>query len=482
MMARRFQNNEGGPITLRVFFLYMVIPYLIGVYYSKHNLPHVRRKIDYVVQFVESVFSAQPVKYSETSSAETCLQRLLVIMHSGKHVKRHDQPFRNLTVVLRPNGQTTEVSCGQTKIDIMQGLENMLRKEPHRCPINFEKYQVEALLTRLFHSLLSEQEFACQPSAESSANKPLRGLYGYCDRGKDYTPILPDHEQLVPIDHDGDDDDDASTSLPCHFHSAQGIRVTSLPRLAQLARSVPAPPADKDEDMVTCSEPSMECSANGDKAFSRELHLYAVPAGRVFMFPALQIGEKISLPHIRGGNPEEPVCLQVLSVVPRIFEVHNFFDRGDSDDLVESAVTETREIYRIKRSSVGVAASQEIKRTSESGFDTSGPVAMKLKRRGMALLGFDEYQESFTDGLQILRYNETTAYNSHLDWMDPADSGEYDFQSAGMGGNRFATILLYLSDLGEDDGGETVFPRASQPSLTRETKTEVRLDRPELFY
>jgi prolyl 4-hydroxylase len=36
----------------------------------------------------------------------------------------------------------------------------------------------------------------------------------------------------------------------------------------------------------------------------------------------------------------------------------------------------------------------------------------------------------------------------------------YDYDSHGKGGNRFATILLYMSDLPDDAGGETVFPKA----------------------
>jgi len=78
--------------------------------------------------------------------------------------------------------------------------------------------------------------------------------------------------------------------------------------------------------------------------------------------------------------------------------------------------------------------------------------------RSFQALGFDEYLESHGDGLQILRYNVTTAYNSHLDWIADSDSFPHDYQSSGVGGNRFATILMYMSDMGPEDGGETVFP------------------------
>lgn len=75
-------------------------------------------------------------------------------------------------------------------------------------------------------------------------------------------------------------------------------------------------------------------------------------------------------------------------------------------------------------------------------------------------MGFDEYLEEHADGLQILRYNLTKAYISHSDWIDGNDKVQHNHESAGVGGNRFATILLYMSDLGPGEGGETVFTEA----------------------
>jgi len=444
---------------VRVFLLYIAIPYLIGFYYSKNNLDYVRGKLDQFVELVHSITSER-VKYSE-APPDVCFNRLRVIMHDGRHVKVHDKPFQNMTILLHRNGESEP--CGRTSVDILDGFERLLQKEG-RCPLNFEKYQLDALLTRLLHNILSEDS-----TCHSNDTTENRGLYGYCDQGVAKTPVLPDHEQLNAIEH-GDGAD--KTSLPCHFHSSHGIRVTSLPFFAQLARSVKVPTVDE----KVCSEEdedATECAT--DQSVSRELHLYAVPAGRVFMFAPTHVGQIIALPHIQGGDPGQPVYLQVLSIRPRIFDIVNFFDRRDSDDIVEGVLQETREAYRMKRSSVGSTAHKhnDMKRTSESGFDINSPVAMKLKRRGMTLLGFDTYEERFTDGLQILRYNETTAYNSHLDWMNPKESEEFDLESSGVGGNRFATILLYLSDLGENEGGETVFPKAPVPSERNETPQEV---------
>ena len=47
---------------------------------------------------------------------------------------------------------------------------------------------------------------------------------------------------------------------------------------------------------------------------------------------------------------------------------------------------------------------------------------------------------------------------------------EHDFDSAHKGGNRYATILMYMSDLGPEDGGETVFPDGWPPHLAEENR------------
>jgi hypothetical protein len=110
-------------------------------------------------------------------------------------------------------------------------------------------------------------------------------------------------------------------------------------------------------------------------------------------------------------------------------------------------------------------------RTSENGFDTHGKEAQAVKHRCMDVLGFDVYEESLTDGLQVLRYNKTTAYIPHLDWIDDYQKREeHDFDSGGRGSNRFATILLYMTDLEEGDGGETVFSEGWPSELAEEER------------
>ena len=96
------------------------------------------------------------------------------------------------------------------------------------------------------------------------------------------------------------------------------------------------------------------------------------------------------------------------------------------------------------------------KRTSETAFDINSPVAMKLKRRSQELLRYTPYDETVMDGLQLLRYNLSCAYNSHLDYIESSNDIKYDTSRGGT--NRFATILFYLNTVPE--GGETVFPNS----------------------
>jgi hypothetical protein len=101
-------------------------------------------------------------------------------------------------------------------------------------------------------------------------------------------------------------------------------------------------------------------------------------------------------------------------------------------------------------------------------------------------LGFDKYEEAHADGLQVLRYNLTKAYTPHSDWIDGNDQVDHNHESAGVGGNRFATILLYMSDLGPGEGGETVFTEAWPVGQAKEDRIDTnkvsQASRPLLFH
>jgi len=61
-----------------------------------------------------------------------------------------------------------------------------------------------------------------------------------------------------------------------------------------------------------------------------------------------------------------------------------------------------------------------------------------------------------------------------MDYMeDKGGLSSFDFESQFKGGNRFATILLYMTDMEEGEGGETVFPKAWPPLLPESERKEL---------
>lgn len=404
---------------------------------------------------------------------------------------------------IKPNDTTTTTTSSSLSSAKQTSplSQSILRSTEHFAkPLSFNsKYDLDAVLTHAFASITPSSLFtdddpssSCGPTwKEDPKNKPhyldqkdpnnaqspiinksFSSLIKYCDMGVDRTPLQPDYKKLVRLGQ--------VKSLPCTFHTREGVRVDSLKMLVDLAREVQLGKktdggecgiGDGQENDATCTAAAATSSNTNGR---NELHLYAVSAGRVFMFAPKHIGEIFELPHVQGPKGL-PVSLQVMSLQPRVFDIYNFFDRVESAAIVEKALKETSETHRMKRSSTGASGyNLNSKRTSENGFDTHGKEAQVVKRRCMHILGFDEYEESLTDGLQVLRYNKTTGYFPHLDWIDDhRKREEHNFDSAGVGSNRFATILLYMSDLEKGDGGETLFSHGWPVGQAEENHVEL---------
>jgi len=338
--------------------------------------------------------------------------------HSAKAAK----PWHsNLSILVHHNGEVDPCgSSGSIDAEFIKHLAS-----------STNKYEMETRLTDGLASLLLNEVSRCGfGSGESS-----RSFYSHCDRGPEKTPILLDHDELVNTEID---------TLPCRFHTREGLRIQTLDQLKAMAQKAGPP--------QFCTNPGENCEAT-------EIHLYAVPAGRLFHFAPAFVGEVFELDHLTHTlDASKPISLKVMSTNPIVFDIMNVFDKEEADAVVKRALEETSPTYKLKRSTTaGVVNGGHVyeKRTSENGFDTSGAVATAMKQRIFELLGFDEYWHSHTDGLQVLRYNLTTAYIPHYDYIEPSKSRDFDLDSAGVGGNRFATVLLYMTDIPEDGGGET---------------------------
>ena len=401
-------------------------------------------------------------------------------------------PFQNIKFVVHRNGEADSCASQRQSIDVSQAFIKSSKMFPK--PISkYDKYDFDAVLTYTLavgsspgkvkdgikpDGLLEDSGKECGPTwddkeyyldghtateienPQDAANQDSEKLsispfLKMCDMGPSRTPIQLDDKSLVALP--------SIKSLPCHFHTREGLRISSLTVLADIARQLQS---DAEECSAVDKAEEGTCTNGG-----KELHLYAVPAGRVFIFAPKYIGEVFELPHVTFKD-DLPVSLKVLSLTPKVFDIYNFFNRDESARIVDKALKETSDTHRMKRSSTGATGyNVNSQRTSENGFDTHGKEAQAVKKRCMDILGFDIYQESLTDGLQVLRYNKTTAYIPHLDWIDDYQKQqEHNFDSAGVGSNRFATILLYMSDLEEGDGGETLFANAWPSELKVEDR------------
>jgi hypothetical protein len=352
---------------LKSFVLYLVIPYVIGYLFSHRILSELYEQFLPTVGDLSSKRSLMSSSDVETPTqqqyaAPPSLAPQQCDLHFRTLLNLTQESyavFQNVSFVVHRNGDIA--SCG--RMDMGETFVKQLKQNYEAlgngvCLPELNKYEVESLVTKTFQDVLSNKE--CH-SVEKYGKK-ANGFLGFCDNGQAHTPILLDHNDLVPVTSSK-----GHSSLPCRFHSREGLRVTSLDGLTQMAQK----PCSKDEN-------SAHCHVVEDHL--KEIHLYAVPAGRVFMFAPSHVGEIFYLPHVQGAG-DKPIYLEVLNLEPRVFDVFNFFSREESKELVDRAIAETKESHRIKRSTTGAQSkSVNSRRTSESGFDTHGRTAVKVKK------------------------------------------------------------------------------------------------------
>ena len=322
------------------------------------------------------------------------------------------------------NNNNNNTSNNNHMKTIFRSVVQDLHDLGHACPDFTNKYHVEAFLTRVLaqaiytttttaSSFMSPSPCHSDDDDSNQMVGPRRhlGLYDYCDMGEERTPILLDHDKLIPNTIVpslplliSKNDDRTHTLLPCHFHTEHGLRVTSLSQFYRLLlQSATATTKHRHGDNNDTSPTNCMVTPNGEETCwtvatttttnSNDdpttntlpsvtgLHLYAVPAGRVFMHVAAYVGQEIALDHVPGADPNQRVYLKVLSVSPAVFDLYNFFTKDESAELVQRALTETKESHRIKRSTTGTGEHLvNNHRTSESGFDTDGATSIRIKK------------------------------------------------------------------------------------------------------
>ena len=145
--------------------------------------------------------------------------------------------------------------------------------------------------------------------------------------------------------------------------------------------------------------------------------------------------------------------VHVLTVVatPRIVVFGNLLSDEECDALVELAKPRLARSLTVETKTGGEELNAD--RTSHGMFFQRGEHEL-VKRIEARIAKLVNWPEENGEGLQILHYTAGAEYKPHYDYFDPNELGTPTILK--RGGQRVATIVMYLSEPGK--GGGTVFP------------------------
>ncbi|KAG1662717.1 hypothetical protein FOA52_014583 [Chlamydomonas sp. UWO 241] len=151
------------------------------------------------------------------------------------------------------------------------------------------------------------------------------------------------------------------------------------------------------------------------------------------------------------ADGENRSYMEVLDADARIYVWHHFLSDEECDYIKLKAEK------RLSRSGVvdtttGASVVSDI-RTSDSMFfgRAEDTVLESMERR---LSEWTLTAPGHGEGLQVLRYRHAQKYDAHWDFF-------FDEVNQKNGGNRYATVLMYME--AAEEGGETVFPKVPAP-------------------
>ncbi|KAK9820337.1 hypothetical protein WJX72_009156 [[Myrmecia] bisecta] len=158
----------------------------------------------------------------------------------------------------------------------------------------------------------------------------------------------------------------------------------------------------------------------------------------------------------KGGKQKDEhqhdgtLWVESLSWEPRAYLYHNFLSEEECDHLIalgKPSMTKSTVVDSV----TGKPMSSTV-RTSSGMFLNRGqdPTVKAIEQR---IAMYSQIPASQGEGMQILHYEKTEKYESHYDYF-------HDEVNKQNGGQRVATMLMYLSDV--EEGGETVFPNSSE--------------------
>ncbi|KAE8668918.1 putative prolyl 4-hydroxylase 10 [Hibiscus syriacus] len=149
--------------------------------------------------------------------------------------------------------------------------------------------------------------------------------------------------------------------------------------------------------------------------------------------------------HYDEGVGEQWV--EVIFWEPRAFIYHNFLSKEECEYLIDLAKPHM-EKSTVVNSETGKSKGSRVRTSSDTFLPRGRDKIIRNIEKRIADCTFIPVEHG---GVQVLHYEVGQKYERHYDYfMD-----EYNTQN---GGQRIATVLMYLSDV--EEGGETVFPAA----------------------
>jgi len=141
---------------------------------------------------------------------------------------------------------------------------------------------------------------------------------------------------------------------------------------------------------------------------------------------------------------------------PRIYILHNIATAEECAHLVQLGTKRGMERAQIvPYGGTGLIDSNTRTNTGAWLDFQQDPVVSLLERRMADATGTVPTQG---EALQVLHYEKGQKFEAHQDFFDPLTDPEENFIP---GGNRLATVLLYIN--AADKGGETAFPLLDPP-------------------
>ncbi|KAL3345893.1 hypothetical protein AABB24_024703 [Solanum stoloniferum] len=176
--------------------------------------------------------------------------------------------------------------------------------------------------------------------------------------------------------------------------------------------------------------------------------IISIPRGSQKAHDLTSIAHNTVQRHDDDDDGKRDQWVEVISSEPRAYVYHNFLSKEECEYLISLAKPHMQK-SSVVDSSTGKSMDSRV-RTSSGTFLARGrdKVIRDIEKR---IADFTFIPAEHGEGLQILHYEVGQKYEPHYDYF-------LDEFNTKNGGQRIATVLMYLSDV--DEGGETVFPAA----------------------